>query len=243
MPARSGASARRVNRLLAAFPGNCTYLEIGVFRGLTLEHVQATYRQGVDPNPRFDTTKLPTDVSVYVGTSDDFFSTLDDRCQFDIVFLDGLHTFRQTYRDLINALQVCPAGFVLIDDVVPSDSASANADQDEALRERQRRNLGGNPNTWHGDVFKVIVALSTDHTSELSFCTIVKGGKPQTLVWRKHQGQNILPIDEARLARFDAITFDSLFESGVPESFVPMKEEAALTRALRERAAASGPVT
>ena len=35
------------------------------------------------------------------------------------MFLDGLHTFAQTYRDLINAFKVCPDGVILIDDTRP----------------------------------------------------------------------------------------------------------------------------
>ena len=229
-------SPRRINRLLAAFPEPTRYLEIGVFQGSTLENVCATYRCGVEPRPKFDATKLPKGVTVHVCTSDEFFADLDGAAQFDVVFLDGLHTFEQTYRDLINALRVCPRGFVLIDDVVPVDSASANPDRQQAIRERK---LAGKPNAWHGDVFKVIVALSRYHSSEVSFCTIVDKGNPQTLAWRKSLAQEVRPVDSQRLAEVDGTTFEEVFASGVPDGFVPKEEEPALAWALSRRAGMS----
>jgi hypothetical protein len=232
MQTRTGPSARRINRLLSAFPDESRYLEIGVFRGYTLENVRATYRWGVEPDPRFDTTSVPPGVTIDVCTSDQFFSRWDPECQFDLVFLDGLHTFRQTYRDLINALRVCRAGFVLIDSVVPSDSTSANPDQQESWLERERLQLGGNPNTWHGDVFKVIVALSKYHRSQLTFCTVLNRGKPQTIVWRKPQAEEVLPIDTVSLDSLDEIRFDEVFTPRAPKYFVPKAEEAAIRWAL-----------
>jgi hypothetical protein len=232
MPMRAGYSPRRINRLLSAFPAGSGYLEIGVLRGFTFENVEAATRCGVEPRPRFDTTRLPPGASIYIGTSDDFFSTLDGTRQFDLVFLDGLHTFRQTYRDLINALRVCPSGLLLIDDVVPADSASAIPDRDEAIEERKRRQIAG-PNMWHGDVFKVVVAVSRYHASQLNWCTIIDKGNPQTIVWRKSPGEEVQAVDDAALDTVDATTFDEVFGSGIPDYFVPKVEEAAVASAVQ----------
>jgi hypothetical protein len=231
-----GESARRINQLLGAFAGESRYLEIGVLRGRTFEKVRATYRFGVDPQPRFDVTRLPRRVTIRACTSDEFFSTLDHDNQFDVVFLDGLHTFEQTYRDLVNALQYCSSGFVLIDDVVPCDGASALPDQDEARRERVRRQLPGDPGIWHGDVFKVVVALSEYHSSQVGFCTIVGGGNPQTIAWREKQLEDLRPIGGWSLAELDSVSYEEVFKSGVPDFFVPKSEDAAIASALARRA-------
>jgi hypothetical protein len=191
--------------------------------------VCARYRWGVEPRPKFDATRVPRGVAIHVCTSDDFFSTLEVGIQFDVVFLDGLHTFKQTYRDLINALRVCPSGFLLIDDVVPSDSASADPDRESAIRELKR---AGKPNSWHGDVFKVVVAMSAYHSSELKFCTIFDKGNPQTVVWRTSSVEDVRPIDSQRLVQLDGTTFEEVFNSGVPDFFVPKGEEAAIAWAL-----------
>ena len=150
-PALGGGShsARRINRLFDALPGAERYLEIGLALGYTFENVQAPVRWGVDPNPRFNVKRLPPGTHVAVMTSDDFFDNIDPCEKFDVVFLDGLHTFRQTYRDLVKAFRVCPHGVILIDDVVPSDEISAMPDLEKSLNERSRRRLKDRY-TWHG---------------------------------------------------------------------------------------------
>jgi hypothetical protein len=229
MPGRGGDSARRINKLLAARPGETRYLEIGVWQGGTLESVCATERWGVEPTPQFDAPTVPAGVTIHVCTSDVFFSTLDADVQFDVVFLDGLHTYAQTYRDLINALRVCPSGFVLIDDVVPADSDSAHPDRQYA---RRAAKLAGRPPIWHGDVFKAVIAMSRYHSDQLDFCTIVDTGNPQTVVWRKSPGEAVPPRDPSRLAELDDMTFAQVFESGVPDFFNPMAEDPAIARAI-----------
>ena len=84
---------RRINALLGGIPGAHRYLEIGVNQGKTLEAVRARHRVGVDPNPRFDIEDLPRGISFHTGTSDAYFAGLDPSARFDVVFLDGLHTF------------------------------------------------------------------------------------------------------------------------------------------------------
>ncbi len=229
MPTHTGDSARRINRLLAAFPDRTRYLEIGLYQGETLENVCATYRWGVEPHPKFNATRVPERVSIWICTSDEFFSALDGGVQFDVVFLDGLHRFAQTYRDLVNALRVCRSGFVLIDDVVPSDRASANPDPHQALRERR---LDGKSDQWHGDVFKVVVALTRFHSSELTFCTIIDRGNPQTIVWRKSPDEEVLPADSLDLAEVDRLTFDKLLGTGIPDFFFPKEEDTAIAFSL-----------
>lgn len=64
--------------------------------------------------------------------SDTYFSSLAPEVTFDIVFLDGLHTFEQTKADLFNALRHVPRGVILIDDTVPEDETAALHDLDEA---------------------------------------------------------------------------------------------------------------
>jgi len=231
MPIRFAYSARRINRLLAAFPGPSRYLEIGLHRELTFQHIRATERWGVDPQPYFRIDRLPRGVTIGKCTSDEFFASLDAEQRFDVVFLDGLHTFQQTYRDLINALRVCPSGLLLIDDVVPADSVSAHLDQREALEERTRRHLQ-EPTMWHGDVYKVVVAMAEHHSSQLTFCTIVGSGNPQTVVWRKSGVEEVLPADATALAGIEKLTYDDVFHAGVPDSFVPRSEDSAIEWAL-----------
>jgi hypothetical protein len=94
---------------------------------------------------------------------------LSSEAVFDFIFLDGLHTFSQTYCDFRNALKhLDPDGCILIDDVIPWDIQSANPNYLEAMQERS--NLG---------VKSVLIA------KELPFCAIktyVYPGNAQSLI-------------------------------------------------------------
>jgi hypothetical protein len=105
---------------------------------------------------------------------------LSSEVLFDFIFLDGLHTFSQTYRDFRNALKhLHPDGYILIDDVIPWDIQSANPNYLEAMQERS--NLGVKSGIWHGDVFKLAFLIA----KELPFCSIktyVYPGNAQSLI-------------------------------------------------------------
>lgn len=218
-----GISARRINRLFEKLPGAERYLEIGLEYGHTFENVQAAVRWGIEPFPRFNIRRLPQGAHVAVTTSDEFFD-LNPCKPFDVVFLDGLHTFRQAYRDLINACRVCPNGPILIDDVVPCDEVSMIPDKERSLQERRRLGLKGTP--WHGDVFRVILCVAAHHP-ELRFRTIVQD-KPQTLVWRNDQETAVTSVSEPFLETIEAYSFTDVFGHGTPESFMPRSESDAI---------------
>ena len=236
-------STRRINAVLSAIPaaepqGMQRYLEIGLEAGRTLENVLAPHRVGVDPNPLFDTHVLPDGVAIYSVPSDDYFARLPRRTAFDIVFVDGLHTYQQTYRDVINAFRHCPNGVLLIDDVVPSDWISAIPDQAESLE--LRRQHGIDNIDWHGDVFKVILMLR-DHHPELDWVTITDCGNPQTFVWRRaktsvgrgpHRRARIRAVSDAVVDSYRDVSFADVFDAGVPESFHPCEEAEALPRVI-----------
>jgi hypothetical protein len=225
-------SPRRINALLDEGPGPGRYLEIGLASGVTFENVRAAVRQGVDPVPRFDTDHLPKGARVHVGPSDEFFASCLDEDTYDVVFLDGLHTFRQTYRDLINALRLCRRGVVLIDDVIPCDAASALPDRAAANELYEELGLTRKPSRWHGDVYKVVLCVA-HYYPELAYRTIVGSDKDQTLVWRDLQGVPVRPVDEDVLNAIESIDFVTVFADGVPELFHPIAEGQALAEAIR----------
>ena len=124
--------------------------------------------------------------SLHETTSDEFFQTLPPGKTFDLVFLDGLHTFEQTYRDVCNVLiHSHPNTAVLIDDTKPSDVYSSLRDPGKAME--YRKTTGSDDHSWHGDTFKVVFALHDFHRG-LDYRTIVGSGNPQTLIWRSKKG-------------------------------------------------------
>jgi hypothetical protein len=174
-------SSRRINALARPMRA-ARYLEIGVSKGLTFLAVEIADKTGVDPKFAFDwQAHRSDDVRFHVGDSDGYFAQCTEK--FDVVFLDGLHVFEQTFRDLCNALMVThDRSLIVIDDTVPSDVYSSWPHPREA--HALRKQAGGKGLAWHGDVFKVVYVLH-DFFPMLSYCTINTGGNPQTLVWRE----------------------------------------------------------
>jgi hypothetical protein len=226
-------STRRINAVHSAHPWMQTYLEIGLEFGHTLENVTLPVRTGVDPVPQFDTRALPTGVDIHVGPSDDFFAGISPTRTFDLAFIDGLHTYQQTYRDIIHAFEHCPHGVLLVDDVVPSDWISAIPDHQASLAERRRHGL--TDLSWHGDVFKVMLILDAHHP-ELDWVTITDRGNPQAFVWRRRSRTRVRPVSLAVQDSLQEITYDDIFAGGVPELFHPMLEDEALERVIASMA-------
>jgi hypothetical protein len=177
-------SVRRLNRLAGALHAR-RYLEIGVAQGETFLGIQAAERTGVDPRFAFDWQHWHgrEGISLQQCRSDAFFASLDPATQFDLIFVDGLHTFEQTYRDLLHALRHShPRTVIAIDDTVPCDVFSTCRDMEEALRLRREGGLVGD-DRWHGDTYRVVPLLTAFHP-DLQLLTLMDGGNPWTLLWR-----------------------------------------------------------
>lgn len=123
MPTRQpNSSVRRINTLSDKL-GARIYLEIGVADGSTFGAVNMACKTGVDPNFKFDTAKLAgPNIKLENKTSDKFFQGLRAEDAFEVIFIDGLHTIEQIYRDLMNCLaHSTPNCALLIDDTLPND--------------------------------------------------------------------------------------------------------------------------
>jgi hypothetical protein len=170
------------------------YLEIGVWSGSTFFPVQIPIKVAVDPCFVFDPEEHKRDGTYFLEiTSDEFFEKLDrgefsfgagassEKIKFDIIFIDGYHTFEQSFKDFENSLRYSHEKTLwLIDDTVPSDAYSALPDP--AVSRYKRKLAGLERGDWHGDVFKTVFAIH-DRYPEISYCTLM-GANPQTVLWR-----------------------------------------------------------
>ena len=112
------------------------YLEIGCDKDDNFSKIQAKIKVGVDPQ-RGGTIRM---------TSDEFFKKNNEI--FDIIFLDGLHTYEQTIKDIQNSLNVISdKGIILIHDCLPK----------KIWNQIVPRVYGH----WNGDVWKAIVHSRT----------------------------------------------------------------------------------
>lgn len=130
------------------------YLEIGVQDvRQNFENIVCTLKLGVDPNYSY-VSHEGNDV-VLMMTSDEFFENpphslaFDWISEFDLIFIDGLHTAEQVRKDFENALKILsPNGFIVLHDCNP-------------LKEEHtivpRPTVTGH---WNGDVYKFATMLS-----------------------------------------------------------------------------------
>jgi hypothetical protein len=170
-----------------------TYLEIGVENGWTFNSVDIEYKDAVDPRFGFDYSTIATEkVRFFETTSDDFFRNIYALEYYDLIFIDGLHTFEQAFRDFCSSLSYAHKNTVwIIDDTVPNDIFSAWPEQKRAVAARLAM-LKNADRSWHGDVFKVVFAIH-DFFPTLSYATVVDSGNPQTFVWRSPR-KNFNPL-------------------------------------------------
>jgi hypothetical protein len=203
-------SPRRINKISDQLKSR-SYLEIGVHEGLTFKNVNVNSRVAVDPNFAFDITNYKNENTSFERlTSDSFFSQLAISNKFDFIFIDGLHTFEQTYRDLCNVFLHWHAGSViLIDDTLPDDVYSALSNH--ALAIKFRLEAGGVGQSWHGDVFKTIFALHDFHPG-LNYRTITGSGNPQTLIWQSKSNSARTPLFNS-LEKISRLTYFDLMNN------------------------------
>ena len=176
-----GCRATRINSIAKQMSRCEDYLEVGVQYGFTLASVEVINKTGVDPNLMFN-PKLAPGLKLHRTTSDEFFSELPEEIQYDLIFLDGLHTFEQTARDFLNALKhLRPGGVIVIDDVVPTSEAKALPDREESLR-RQLLETGQTDGEWFGDVWKLPVAINMVFGGELNLAVYGYGPCGQAVV-------------------------------------------------------------
>jgi len=190
-----------------------SYLEIGVNHGLTFNSVRAARKVAVDPKFNFDVksaSSLDNTASFYEVTSDVYFADHHQNDElFDVIFLDGLHTFDQTLRDLMNAVAFLkPGGAILIDDTVPASYAAALPDIDDFFRFRDAAQFV--EHSWMGDVFRLVFFIR-DYLPSYSYATILET-HGQTVVWKQKRRltRGLLPVREVACLEYAQAMIEDL---------------------------------
>jgi len=223
-----------VRRLLSLYEAP-RYLEVGVCAGATFDRVEAPRKVAVDPEFRFDHEQAERDhpgTEYHQVTSDDYFGRViaEDEA-FDVIFLDGLHTFEQTLRDLNNALcHLQPRGVMLIDDVSPPTYLASLPDRETYFRVRDW--LGVTHKAWMGDVFKLVYFIETFHQG-LSFRTI-SNNHGQAVVWRERRPS----VRERTVADIATLSFEHFV---LQQDALRSARFGVIMRELRARASADPP--
>ena len=144
------------------------YLEIGCDQNQLFSKVEINNKIGVDPFSGGNIRK----------TSDAFFSNNTDK--FDIIFIDGLHTYDQVKKDIINSVKCLKEnGIVLVHDCMP-DSLGKQAVPRFKMK-------------WNGDVWKAIVDLRQSEELDIYTCEMDEG----IGVIKKRTNSEILKINKS----------------------------------------------
>jgi hypothetical protein len=122
-----------------------SYLEIGTQHKIVcFNQIQCEKKVSVDPGT--------LDQYDFNMTSDEFF--MINQSKFDIIFIDGLHTAEQSYKDIINSLNILNSnGTIIIHDTNPPTEFHAL----EKNYQKDKNIVAGD--NWNGTVWKSIFKL------------------------------------------------------------------------------------
>jgi SAM-dependent methyltransferase len=195
-----------IQRLLDLYEAP-SYLEIGVCDGTTFHAVRAARRVAVDPAFTFDPEVARADPAQAGATyhpipSDAYFTGAGRDDAFDLIFLDGLHLFDQTLRDLIHAIaRLKPGGAIVIDDVLPVSYGASLRDVEESAKFRRMSPGPEEAKAWMGDVFKLVFWIR-DYLLDWDYAT-VDANHGQLVLWRGPRAQDVPPLDIEAIARLE----------------------------------------
>ena len=151
------------------------YLEVGCDNDENFSKIKIEKKTGVDPL-RGGTIRT---------TSDEFFKINNDK--YDLIFLDGLHTYEQTIKDIDNSLKFLNAnGVIIIHDCLP-----------KKIWNQVVPRLYGH---WNGDVWKAIVHSRTYSYADTYTCVADHG----LGIIFKRQNKDILKL---KTKNFKALKF------------------------------------
>ena len=183
-----------VQALLGLYPAP-SYLEIGVDNGYTFNAVVAEHKRAVDPEFKFEPVDADDDgrtVRHFAMTSDAYFEGPGAHAAIDVAFVDGLHTFEQTLRDLLNVqAHLNATGVIVIDDINPTSFHAALPDPGEAFRIRDHQAriypIMAEDFSWMGDVYKLVFFIR-DFMQSWSYACIAETGG-QLVMWREPRAE------------------------------------------------------
>ena len=113
-----------------------SYLEIGCFEDENFSAIKIKNKIGVDPESG----------GTHRMTSDKYFQTNNDK--FDIILIDGLHTYDQVRKDIFNSIErLNPNGVIIMHDCLPAKIWNQVVPRIYHY--------------WNGDVWKAIVEMRT----------------------------------------------------------------------------------
>jgi hypothetical protein len=154
------------------------YLEIGSYKGQSFFPIVCKSKVAIDPKFNIPIKrkvkwiyKNPHNIfnKYFELTSDRFFEEKKDfakKYKAEIVFIDGLHTFKASLLDVLNSLKfLSKDGVIIMHDCFPPNKAGST--YANSLKEAIDMKLEGWTGEWTGDVWKTIVYLKEKYDDKI----------------------------------------------------------------------------
>lgn len=211
-----------------------TYLEIGVNNGSTFFRIKCAKKIAVDPVFVFSNVKkqLWKIVNPYnFGNhyfnqkSNEFFESnkpyLKALNGFDVIFVDGMHTFRNSLEDILHSLEYIKSdGTIVVHDCFPPNKIASLPTRSHPSEEEQ--NIEGWTGAWCGDVWKSIVYLKKKFSDHLDI-KVINSDYGLGVITLKKNIVNPRKINEDLFEQVNQLTYDELIED--PGSFLNLMSE------------------
>lgn len=192
------------------------FLEIAAFQSDTFDRVAAHIKVLIDESSVYEATNRIENsrkISVFPFPSAHYFYAIsDEQNKFDVIYIDGLHTFEQSLRDLLNSIaRLNPNGVIIIDDIIPNSYVASLPDL--ALVNRLWTQMGMQDVSWMGDVFKLVFLIQSSF-QQYSYAT-VQETRGQLVLWPGRRPASEL-VDRkirriSRLEYSDVIEHEKIF--------------------------------
>lgn len=195
------------------------YLEIGTFQGESLLPLKCKIKIAVDPNFQISKKnklrwmwKNPCNITnqYFEMTSDKFFEsqkTLLTR-DVDLVFIDGLHTFKASLIDTLNSLNnLSTNGYIVLHDCYPPNEAAATPA--ESIEAADKLKVPGWKMEWCGDVWKTIVYLREEYKGILEI-TVIDIDYGLGIIRKKTPHKTFMEINLDHFNKINSLSYNDL---------------------------------
>lgn len=210
-----------------------TYLEIGIHRGTSFFPIKCINKIAVDPYMKvswkgkiYRILQNPYNLRnrYFELTSDEFFETkaykLFNKTGVDIVFIDGLHTFEASLKDVLNSLKYLNKnGTIIMHDCYPPHKAAATPAA--SFQDAKSMNINGWTGQWCGDVWKTVVYLKEKYNHYLDVRVLNADFGLGIITW-KIPIETELEIDQDLFQKINSQGYEAVFSN--PHQNIGLKE-------------------